>query len=69
MLKKVCIVLIRSYQTLLAPYFGHSCRFTPTCSQYTLDALEKYGLIRGLGKGIWRILRCHPFCAGGWDPA
>ncbi len=68
MLKRACIALIKSYQTLLAPYFGHSCRFTPSCSQYTLDALEKYGLIRGLGKGIWRIIRCNPFFAGGHDP-
>lgn len=69
MLKKVCIVTIKLYQILLAPYFGHSCRFTPSCSQYMLDALEKYGLTRGLCKGAWRIVRCNPFFSGGYDPA
>jgi putative membrane protein insertion efficiency factor len=69
MLKKACIEIIKSYQILLAPYFGHSCRFTPSCSQYMLDALEKYGLTRGLCKGVWRIVRCNPFFTGGDDPA
>ncbi len=69
MIKKSCVLLIKFYRICLSPYFGHSCRFTPTCSQYMLDALEKYGLLRGLGKGVWRIMRCNPFCAGGWDPA
>ncbi len=69
MLKKACIAIIKLYQILLAPYFGHSCRFTPSCSQYMLDALEKYGLTRGLCKGVWRVVRCNPFFNGGYDPA
>ena len=69
MLKKTCIVIIKLYQILLAPYFGHSCRFTPSCSQYMLDALEKYGFTRGLCKGVWRVVRCNPFFSGGYDPA
>ncbi|MCK5680997.1 membrane protein insertion efficiency factor YidD [bacterium] len=69
MLKKICIIFIKFYQYFLAPYFGSSCRFTPSCSQYTLDALEKYGLCKGLCKGGWRIVRCNPLFSGGYDPA
>ncbi|BEQ12971.1 putative membrane protein insertion efficiency factor [Desulfoferula mesophila] len=62
-------VLVRLYQLTLSPYLGGQCRFYPTCSNYALDALAKYGLWRGLGKSLWRIARCHPFSAGGHDPA
>ena len=61
--------LVRLYQFTLSPYVGGQCRFYPTCSNYALDALAKYGLWRGLGKSLWRIARCHPFSAGGYDPA
>ena len=61
--------LVRLYQLTLSPYLGGQCRFYPTCSNYALDALAKYGLWRGLGKSLWRIARCHPFSAGGYDPA
>ncbi|MBN2707096.1 MAG: membrane protein insertion efficiency factor YidD [Deltaproteobacteria bacterium] len=68
-MKKTVIYLVRLYQLLLAPAFGHSCRFTPTCSQYMIDAIERYGLGQGLLKGCWRIIRCCPFFSGGFDPA
>jgi len=61
--------LVRLYQLTLGPYLGGQCRFTPTCSNYALDALAKYGLWRGLGKSLWRLARCHPFSPGGHDPA
>ncbi len=62
------IVLVRVYQVLLSPIVGRQCRFTPTCSHYMIEAIEKYGAIRGVCKGIWRICRCHPWHPGGHDP-
>lgn len=47
---------------------GPCCRFTPTCSQYAIEAFEEWGAVAGLGLSIWRILRCNPFCKGGYDP-
>lgn len=60
--------LIRFYQRAVSPYLGHWCRFEPSCSEYTRQALHRHGLLRGLWMGIKRILRCHPFSRGGWDP-
>lgn len=60
--------LIRGYQRLVAPLLGPCCRFTPSCSVYAAQSLKKYGLLKGVGKTIWRLLRCQPFCKGGYDP-
>lgn len=60
--------LIRLYQLLLSPYFGQQCRFTPTCSHYAVEAIDKYGSFKGLVYSIRRLLRCHPWHAGGYDP-
>lgn len=66
-MKQLIIYLIRLYQ--ITPTHTHSmCRFTPTCSQYMIDALEEYGIIKGLQLGIKRILKCHPFGKFGYDP-
>ncbi|MEJ2135400.1 MAG: membrane protein insertion efficiency factor YidD, partial [Desulfofustis sp.] len=65
---RLLIGLIRAYRFILSPLFPPACRFYPTCSAYTLEAINKYGAIRGTGKGLWRILRCHPFSRGGYDP-
>jgi putative membrane protein insertion efficiency factor len=65
---RVLIGLVRLYQWTLSPIFGRSCRFQPTCSHYFIGAVEKYGAIRGSLKGLYRILRCNPFCRGGYDP-
>ena len=62
------IALVRVYQWTLSPIFGRQCRFQPTCSHYMIQAVEKYGAVRGTLKGLWRILRCNPFCRGGYDP-
>jgi putative membrane protein insertion efficiency factor len=62
------ILLVRLYQLTLSPIFGRQCRFQPTCSHYMIGAIEKHGAVRGCLKGIWRILRCNPFCQGGYDP-
>ena len=67
-MKKICIFLIKLYQKTLSPLLGNQCRFTPTCSEYTKQAIEKYGVIKGIGKGFARILRCNPLCKGGHDP-
>ncbi len=64
-----CLVLaVRMYQVVLSPLLGGSCRFTPTCSQYFILAVRKYGPLRGSWRGFRRILRCHPLHAGGHDP-
>lgn len=66
-MKKLIIKLIRMYQN--TPISTHnSCKFVPTCSEYMIQAIEKYGTIRGILKGIKRILRCNPFSKGGYDP-
>ena len=61
-------LLIRGYQKMVSPSLGKNCRYSPTCSQYTLDAVERFGMVRGLVLGIRRIGRCHPLAEGGYDP-
>ena len=69
---KFIIMLIKGYKYFVSPLFGHSCRFLPTCSEYSIDALKEFGLIKGIFKSIKRILSCHPikFLGGGqgFDP-
>jgi hypothetical protein len=65
---KAGIFFIKGYQKWISPMLGSNCRFRPTCSQYTLEAIEKYGLFKGGAMGLWRILRCNPFSKGGDDP-
>jgi len=67
-LKKIIILLIRGYQIIISPLLPKSCRFYPTCSQYTILAIEKYGVFKGVFLGSKRILKCHPFHPGGYDP-
>jgi putative membrane protein insertion efficiency factor len=67
-MRKVFILLIRGYKKLISPLLPPSCRFYPTCSEYSIQALEKHGVIKGGIKSIWRILRCNPFTKGGYDP-
>lgn len=67
-MKALCIALIRFYQLFISPLFPTTCRYTPTCSQYALIALDRYGVARGLLLALRRLLRCHPFCDGGYDP-
>lgn len=68
MAEKFLVSLIRLYQLTLSPFFGQHCRFTPSCSEYTRQAIERYGAWRGSWLGMRRILRCQPFCEGGHDP-
>ena len=68
MLGKLAIAIVRFYQTTISPLTGASCRYVPTCSEYMVQAIQKYGLLRGGWKGLRRVVRCHPFCRGGYDP-
>lgn len=67
-MKKLFLGVIRFYQKQISPLKTPSCRFTPTCSTYTYQAVEKYGALKGLYLGLRRILKCHPFHPGGYDP-
>jgi len=62
------IFLVRTYQRGISPLLGPSCRYDPTCSTYMIEAIRKYGAWRGMLRGLRRILRCHPFASGGYDP-
>ena len=65
---RVLMAVVRGYRLVLSPWLGNACRFEPTCSRYSLAALEKHGALAGSYLTVHRILRCHPFCAGGHDP-
>jgi putative membrane protein insertion efficiency factor len=64
----VFILLIRVYQRAISPYLGSNCRYTPTCSHYYIEAVKKYGPVKGSYLGIRRLLRCHPWGGHGYDP-
>ena len=67
-MRKIFLGAIRFYQKGISPFLPNRCRFIPTCSAYCYEAIEKYGVLKGVFLGIRRILRCHPFCEGGYDP-
>ena len=67
-MKYLALFLIRVYQAVLSPFFYGSCRFHPTCSHYAAEAVESHGALRGSWLAMRRLLRCHPFCRGGYDP-
>ena len=67
-MRYLCIKAIRFYQRYLSPVICAGCIFTPTCSQYAIDAIREWGVCRGIIMGVWRILRCNPFNKGGFDP-
>ena len=68
LVSRLAIAMIRLYQRTLSRAFPPSCRFYPSCSQYTLEAIARYGVLKGGALGARRILRCHPFNPGGYDP-
>jgi putative membrane protein insertion efficiency factor len=67
-IKNLFIGMILFYQKFLSPFKSRSCRFYPTCSDYAIQAVTKYGILKGIGKAIIRILKCNPFHPGGYDP-
>lgn len=68
MIKALLVGLVKGYRLLLSPWLGSSCRFEPTCSAYSLQALERHGALAGSYLTLSRLGRCHPWCAGGHDP-
>lgn len=67
-MKKILIALIHFYRKYISPVKGYKCPYYPTCSEYALEAVEKYGAIKGGSLALWRIIRCNPFSKGGYDP-
>ena len=67
-MRKIALWLIVVYQKIVSPYLGPQCRFAPTCSRYTSEAITRHGLLRGVSLGVCRLLKCHPFHPGGIDP-
>ena len=68
MIKTIIIFPIKIYQMLISPFLGYSCRFTPTCSNYAIEVINKFGIIKGTLLSIKRILKCNPFGSSGYDP-
>ncbi|NOX33356.1 MAG: membrane protein insertion efficiency factor YidD [Deltaproteobacteria bacterium] len=67
-MKRLLLIVIKFYQYFISPLTGQNCRYYPTCSAYALEAVEKYGSLKGTALAVRRVLRCHPFHAGGFDP-
>ena len=67
-MKTLLLKLIRFYQTAISPLSGPRCKYHPTCSQYTYEAIERFGVFKGGFMGLWRFLRCNPWSKGGYDP-
>ena len=67
-MKTVCLAVLAAYRVCLSPWLGPACRFEPTCSEYASQAIERFGVLRGGGLALWRLLKCHPFHPGGYDP-
>jgi len=69
-MKAIVLATVRAYQLLVSPFLpANTCRFYPTCSQYMIDSVQNYGVVKGVWRGLKRIGRCHPFHPGGYDPA
>ncbi len=67
-MRVILISLLKFYKAVISPWLPPSCRFVPTCSEYAREAIERHGALRGSGMAVWRLLRCQPFSAGGYDP-
>ncbi|MBQ6331231.1 MAG: membrane protein insertion efficiency factor YidD [Clostridia bacterium] len=67
-MKRILLAMLRFYKRNISPLLPNACRFTPTCSEYAMEAIQKHGALKGTGLAIWRVLRCNPFCKGGYDP-
>ncbi|WP_455245725.1 membrane protein insertion efficiency factor YidD [Petrachloros mirabilis] len=67
-MKTICLTLIAWYRYCISPFLGQACRFEPSCSEYAALAISRFGVLRGVGLSILRLLKCHPFHPGGFDP-
>jgi len=67
-IQTLALKMVRAYKVIVSPWLPAACRFTPTCSEYAADAIEEYGLFRGVLRSVGRLLRCHPLHYGGFDP-
>lgn len=67
-MRRILVGLIHGYRYIISPWLCPACRFDPTCSRYAIDAINQHGCLRGLGLAVFRLLKCHPFHAGGFDP-
>lgn len=67
--KRLALGGLKVYKLAISPWLPPACRFTPTCSEYAADAIDRYGVVKGTAKAVRRLLSCHPFHRGGWDPA
>lgn len=65
--RNACVIVLRAYRAVISPLYGDVCRYYPSCSRYALEAIQQYGVVRGVAMGSWRIARCHPWAAGGID--
>jgi putative membrane protein insertion efficiency factor len=66
--QKIVLQLLSAYKWIISPMLPPACRFVPTCSDYAMEAIDRYGVLRGSVMAIWRLLRCHPLARGGYDP-
>lgn len=66
--KRVVLGILRAYKWAVSPLIPPACRYVPTCSEYAMEAIDRYGVLRGGAKALWRVMRCHPFVKGGYDP-
>jgi putative membrane protein insertion efficiency factor len=66
--RQAVILFLRGYKWAISPLFLPACRYTPTCSEYATEAIDRFGVLRGVGMAMLRVLRCHPFAKGGYDP-
>lgn len=67
-MRELVIKALRLYKWWVSPLLPSACRFHPTCSEYMIIAVTQYGVVRGVGRGLWRLAKCHPFHSGGFDP-
>jgi putative membrane protein insertion efficiency factor len=67
-LRWLCVLPIRAYQRLISPLMGQHCKYYPSCSEYAVQAVQRFGILRGLVLAVWRLLRCNPWSSGGYDP-
>jgi uncharacterized protein len=65
--RNLCVLILRAYRAVISPLYGDVCRYYPSCSAYALGAIQRFGVVKGVWLGVWRIARCHPWAAGGVD--